>query len=107
MAVRVFIVFLSLVALAFSQSFVRNSVETTSQGRIWYPAGAVLSDFSVELCEPRGARRTIGKTTITDAGQLLFDRVPTSLYLVRVTSRSGSVIGEQIVSPSDGQSRVQ
>lgn len=107
MAVRVFIVlycFVSLSAVSFAQ---KASSNTNIQGQIVYPAGTVLSDFTVALCEPGGAQRMVGKTTITDAGRFFFDRVPASVYLVRVTSRSGGVIGEQIVYPVGDLSRVQ
>lgn len=108
MAVRVFIVliFLSLPgAMSFAQS--GKSSYINIQGRIVYPVGAVLSDFSVELHESGGAQRTIGKTTVTRDGQFLFDAVPASLYLVRVTNPSGGIIGEQIVDSQESQSRVQ
>lgn len=107
MAVCVFISLLSLLllnAVSFAQS---ASNDTNIRGQIVYPSGTVLSNFSVELCEPGGAQRTVSKTTITEAGQFFFDRVPTSVYLVRVTSRSGGVIGEQIVNPVGDLSRVQ
>jgi len=107
MAVRIFVVLLSFVLLSTVSFAQRASGDTNIQGQVVYPAGTVLGDFSVELCEPGGAQRTISKTSITGAGQFFFARVPTSLYLVRVTSRSGDVIGEQFVNPVAGLSRVQ
>ena len=77
------------------------------QGAVVNPAGALLSDFSVELCEASGAQRAIGKTKINETGHFFFNRVPASVYLVRVMNRSGAVMGEQIVASSNGLSRVQ
>ncbi len=117
MAVRVFVVLfcVSLSAVSFAQIAgqsqdrfdSRTSGNASIQGQIVYPAGTILSDFSVELCEPGGAQRMIYKTTINETGGFFFDQVPASVYLVRVTNTSGGVLGEQVVNPVEGQSRVR
>ena len=103
MCVRVFI------SLLIAASAIRAQQANSSiQGQIVFPEGTTLSDFSVELREPRRNQRIVGKAAITKQGEFSFERVPASvLYVVRVIATSGKVMGEQIVNPVEGLSRVQ
>lgn len=86
-------------------SYAESHKSNVIQGQVVGSDDAVLDDFSVELCEPGGAQRIINHTSVSADGQFFFDGVPPSEYFVRVTSPSGGVIGEQVVST--GESRVQ
>ena len=73
-----------------------------------YPSGTVLSDYSVELYSLAAGQPAVSNTKVTGEGEFFFKGLSAaSPYVVRVKQASGDVIGEQMVAPSEGLSRVQ
>jgi Flp pilus assembly protein TadD len=80
---------------------------TSVRGQVSADGDIVFSELVAELCDAGDMNRIVDRTTISGSGEFFLAGVPERVYTVRITSRSGVVLAEQLLSSSSTIVRIE